>query len=191
MKSTTKLLAEWERLSIEEQLPNFPKRVRHELPECIFKEINPPFESLFLHGPTGTGKTMYATYYVQQAIKQTYMSSGRWQTSGFVTMVDLLQEIRHTFQSGSKYSELDIVNKYNSYDWLVLDDLGVESVTDWSYSVMYSLINRRYENMTPVIITSNKNLVQLTAEINDTRIISRIREMCIKMELPNIKRKPK
>ena len=44
---------------------------------------------------------------------------------------------------------------YKTVDLLTIDDLGKEQATEWSVSVLYNIINERYEAMLPTIITTN------------------------------------
>ena len=37
---------------------------------------------------------------------------------------------------------------------LVLDDLGKESPTDWTLGQVFRVVNDRYENMRPVVVTT-------------------------------------
>ena len=77
-----------------------------------------------------------------------------------------------------------IIQRYSEADCLVLDDLGAEKTTDWSFSVLYLIIDNRYNNYKKTIITSNFALNQLAGKLGDDRIPSRIRAMCsiVKMD---------
>jgi len=65
----------------------------------------------------------------------------------------------------------------------ILDDIGVEKVSEFVEEFMYMLINTQYEKVYPVVITSNLSLSELAEKLGD-RIVSRIKEMCeiIKLE---------
>ena len=67
-----------------------------------------------------------------------------------------------------------------------MDDLGKEQCTEWSVSTLYSILNDRYEDMKPTIITANYNADELSASPDPERrrrhekaraIISRLREV--------------
>lgn len=60
---------------------------------------------------------------------------------------------------------------------LVIDDIGVESVSEWLAEQMFLVINQRYENRLPVIVTSNQSLEDL-ARTHRPQICSRLQEMC-------------
>ena len=59
---------------------------------------------------------------------------------------------------------------------LILDDLGAEKPSDWVKEQLYVIINRRYENMLPTIITTNCTMNELKDRIGE-RTASRIIEM--------------
>lgn len=70
----------------------------------------------------------------------------------------------------------------NSNKVFVLDDIGVEKVSEFVEEFMYMLINRQYEKVYPIVITSNLPLSQLAEKLGD-RILSRIKEMCEIIEI--------
>ena len=63
-----------------------------------------------------------------------------------------------------------------------MDDMGAEKTTDWSMSTLYVLIDKRYSEMMPTIITSNLTVAEVADKVGD-RIASRIAGMCKVIEL--------
>jgi DNA replication protein DnaC len=59
---------------------------------------------------------------------------------------------------------------------IVFDDIGAEKVSDWTRERLYLIINKKYEDMIPMIFTSNCDLEILSARLGD-RISSRIMGM--------------
>lgn len=111
-------------------------------------EKNDGLNSLFLHGSCGAGKTHLACAVANaliEAEKPVLMT----------TFGDLVQEIKSTFLKGAKTSEKDIVEKYRKAPMLIIDDLGKEKPTEWSASILFSILNHRYSDIKPTIITSN------------------------------------
>jgi len=141
--------------------------------------------SLFITGDKGRGKTHLACALAVEWMKQRTKAVEEHAILGglttvapnlsFLPAVEFFVELKATFDSRD-LTEQDVIRKYCSQQLLILDDLGVEKVSDWSKQMIYALIDRRYRNMQQMIITSNLSLRQLAAQIDD-RITSRIMEM--------------
>jgi DNA replication protein DnaC len=74
---------------------------------------------------------------------------------------------------------------------LVIDDLGKEQCTKWSVAKLYEILNDRYENNKPVIITTNYSQDELTRRLTpdggDSKtagsMVSRLKETAIIMPM--------
>jgi DNA replication protein DnaC len=73
----------------------------------------------------------------------------------FAHAFDIIQEIRSTYQRGSREDEDDVLNRILSSTLLVIDDLGLTTPTDWSAETYWALFDRRLEVGYPVVITTN------------------------------------
>lgn len=135
-------------------------------------------KGLFLYGSPGSGKTHLACAITNKIITENLGSVK------FIQTIDLLLEIKRAFNS-QEITELDIIEKYTSATYLVLDDIGVEKRSDWTFTVFYKIINDRYISNLPTIITSNCSLDDLDKHF-DERIVSRIIQMCEVIKMPNI-----
>jgi DNA replication protein DnaC len=109
------------------------------------------FESLFITGPAGTGKSYMASAILKE--------EGRWRTRdrlnrlyegkekygeyyelppdvgvslNWITVPNLLLELRGSFKDKSESTEQDIVHEYSTVDMLILDDLGAEKSSEFS-----------------------------------------------------------
>ena len=79
-----------------------------------------------------------------------------------------------------------IVDRLILADVLILDDLGTEKVTDWSREQLFLIINGRYEDCRPTVITSNYAPGHVGArfsgrdddEVPGQRLASRLIDMC-------------
>ena len=129
-------------------------------------------EGIFVHGPTGTGKTHFAV-----AVLSEILASSDTGLARFVTVPSLLMEIRATFKDSSPCSEEDLIRRFADLDLLVLDDLGAEKNTDWVMQTLYLIIDRRYSDMRQTIITSNHGLDGIAERVGE-RIASRLAGMC-------------
>ena len=120
-------------------------------------------------GPVGTGKTHLAAAIIREGLKK----SDTWNYR-FVEVPALLSEIRAGFNTRSSDSPLKMIEEA---DLLILDDLGAEKVTDWVREQLYLVINQRYSEMKPTVITTNDSLEELEANVSQ-RTVSRIMDMC-------------
>ncbi len=93
-------------------------------------------------------------------------------TGKFVNFSDLMLEVKASFES-KDITEQDIIKKYCDYTILVVDDIGAEKSSDYTQAVIYSILNNRYENMKPTIITTNLSSGDITGSYG-SRILSRI-----------------
>ncbi len=118
---------------------------------------------LFLYGPCGTGKTHLAVAIARYTMQMHNMSVY------FAVVPDLLDHLRSTFDpaSGSVYDKR--FNDIKNAQLLVLDDLGTENATPWAREKLYQVINHRYMEQLPTVVTSNVDLRKV-----DDRIMSRI-----------------
>ncbi|MDO8672716.1 MAG: ATP-binding protein, partial [Dehalococcoidia bacterium] len=125
--------------------------------------------SIFIWGPVGTGKTHLAAALLTKQIEE-----GR---SGlFVAVPDLLDRIRATYSG--KQDEDDLLKRVTSSNLIVLlDDFGAERITDWAREKLYQIVNKRYNDCSETIVTSNLDPEQLAKQVGD-RIVSRLVGMC-------------
>lgn len=119
----------------------------------------PAARNLVLLGPTGTGKTHAAA-----AVARALHAQG-WELD-FVPVVELLDELRPGGREGA-------LENYASATLLLLDDLGAERPTDWTGERMYALVNRRWLEERPTLVTSNLGPDELEAAVG-SRVFSRL-----------------
>jgi DNA replication protein DnaC len=125
---------------------------------------------LLLMGGYGTGKTFYAS-----AIANGVRNLGDYVLIG--TLNKLIHEMNDDY--GSYKNEWE--EKIKTYPLMVIDDLGVERDTDYSYEQIENVIDLRYRSKLPLIVTTNISKDDLK-NLNDTRkerVWSRLTEMCV------------
>lgn len=125
---------------------------------------------LILVGSAGTGKTHLAAAISNYLVKDLYVPVCFWNYS------EALDHIRKSFRDTSINSE-DVIQKMVDAPLLILDDLGKEKRSEWSDEQMYRIINNRYIDKKPIVITSNFDLEHLL-EMLDQSIISRLFGTC-------------
>lgn len=126
-----------------------------------------PKNSLLFVGGTGTGKTHLAAAIANLLVERGIQTR-------FATFQSHLDEIKKEFdQSGQRHYLDDI----KGTPVLVIDDLGKEMKTDWTQSILYDLINYRYEHILPTIITTNLSANGIATHVGGA-VWSRLQEMC-------------
>lgn len=127
-----------------------------------------PASNLCISGPCGSGKTHLAISILRKMIE-----AGRWLYVWFMPATDMLLEIKSAFEPNSLMNEADVIDKYVDMDFLVIDDLGAEYLTDWVISTFYRIIDRRFRDAVPTLITTNLSTDEIEARFG-ARIASRI-----------------
>jgi DNA replication protein DnaC len=135
-------------------------------------------KGLWFMGGTGTGKTTLGMLIAKEAL-----AAGK--TVGIYFTPKLLTRIRQTYQEAdTENAYAQFFERVTSVDLLYIDDLGSERHTDWVVEQLYAVVNERYENQRPLIVTSNAdNYVvdegpkQLKEQIG-SRTVSRLIEIC-------------
>jgi len=100
----------------------------------------------------------------------------------FVDYRDLLRDIQDSYNPVSESSELQLLRPLLRADVLLLDELGARRPSPWVYDTVTHLLNDRYNNERPTIITTNYDDdgpegASLQDRIGE-RLRSRLYEMC-------------
>lgn len=117
---------------------------------------------LLFQGGYGSGKTHLAAAIANYQI-------GQGNQVIFTTTPDLLDHLRATYGPSSEVEYDDLFMEIRNVPLLILDDLGTESPTSWAQEKLYQLINHRYTQKLPTVITTNFELSRI-----DPRIRSRL-----------------
>lgn len=137
-----------------------------------------PGMGLYLFSKTkGTGKTRLVSILANELIKKDI--DVKFATSG-----KILDEIKKTWEGNYDYTESKLMNELTQVDVLIIDDFGVERAKDWRNEKFYNIINERYMSKRTTIFTSNYSLDDLERNGYDSRIISRIKEICYIIPFP-------
>lgn len=145
--------------------------------EDTSKFLQGEYPGLFLTGIYGCGKTYLACALGIELLLNQYKGVV------FCSVPQFLHQIRSSFNNTGVKSEKEIVDTLMYRDYVIMDDLGAEKVSDFSLDRLYLVIDYRYSNEKPTIITSNLDLNEIRDRIHD-RLGSRIAEMCECLMLP-------
>ena len=125
-------------------------------------------KGLWLVGDVGTGKTTLA-----MLVSKAALQAGR--SVAIYSLPRLLNLIRETLDSD--VGKLDFLDRLTAIDLLHIDDLGVESKSDWVLEQLYSIVNARYEAQRAILATTNLTPEKLSEQIGP-RTVSRLEEIC-------------
>jgi DNA replication protein DnaC len=131
-------------------------------------------KGLWLAGDKGTGKTSLA-YLVSATAARAGHTVLVWNT------VDLMNDLRRSFDPSSPHATSDIVEAACTVDLLQLEDLSAARPTEWVLEQLYLIVNRRYEEERTLICTSDMDEGDSPYDLEDqvgARTISRILGTC-------------
>ncbi|GAB4572191.1 MAG: hypothetical protein Kow0077_10890 [Anaerolineae bacterium] len=146
---------------------------RNDLPRNHYENLRRAYERarhyaenpqgwLILTGTYGCGKTHLAA-----AIANHCQLAGH--TTMFVTVPDLLDHLRATFNPNSNVSYDRLFNDVRNAPLLILDDMGVENASPWAREKLFQIIDHRYRARLATVITMSRALDEV-----DERLASRM-----------------
>ncbi len=127
------------------------------------KSFAPDSPGLFMIGATGLGKTFLSCCIAQELINKGC-------SVAFDSVQNYLREIEKEHFGRADGDTLELLLKA---DLLILDDLGSEFESSFNTSVIYNIINTRFNEGRPTIVSTNLSTKKL-AERYDDRIVSRL-----------------
>jgi len=159
------------------KLENYKCAVENEKSFLVIEQyVREPAGGIFITGSCGVGKTHLAAAIARKLILQD-------RKCHFEVVPELLLHIKSEIFEKQSISEEDFIEKYSDYEYLILDDIGAEKVTEWTLQTLYLIFDRRLRRgKTKMIITSNLGLPQIETELSE-RISSRIAGMCRVLKL--------
>lgn len=108
---------------------------------------------VIIHGDNGTGKTTLA-----YSIKNVCVNRGI--TCVMKNVASLFYEIRRSFSQQDGEAD-KLVDACIDAEVLVLDDFGKEPDTEYTQSTLYQIVDQRYVNKRPIIVTTNRTMGQI------------------------------
>ncbi len=132
-----------------------------------FEDMKQNGYGLYLWSNTkGSGKTRLISSLANELLRNGYNIK-------FSTSLDILEEIKATWNKETDYTESELIKCLTTVDILVIDDFGVETPKQWINDKFFGIINKRYEKGLVTLYTSNYPINKLNY---DKRITSRVAE---------------
>ncbi len=126
---------------------------------------------LLLQGAYGCGKTHLAAAIANFAV-------GMGVPTLFLTVPDLLDMLRFAYGAEDTTFEQRF-DEIRNAKLLVLDDFGTQNATGWAQEKLFQIINYRYINKLPLVVTTNLSLSEIEARIRsrlrDPELVSDVR----------------
>jgi DNA replication protein DnaC len=159
-------------ISIERANPHVVREVRQYI-RTIGEQLDAG-RGLWFTGDVGTGKTTLA-YVISKAA----MAADR--TVAIYSLPRLLALLRDTYDDDARYSLNELIDQLSAVDLLHVDDVGAEQTSPWVLEQLYTIVNTRYEDGKPIMVTTNliteHGDAALREQIGD-RTVSRLYEIC-------------
>jgi len=147
---------------------NFKPRGRTALPDAQAGSLQAAYNQamfyaqrlsgwLLLQGSYGCGKTHLAAAIANFAV-------GMGVPTLFLTVPDLLDALRVSYGS-SEISFEDRFDEVRNARLLILDDFGTQNATGWATEKLFQIVNYRYINKLPTVVTTNVPIEELEPRI--------------------------
>jgi DNA replication protein DnaC len=126
---------------------------------------------LLLRGGYGCGKTHLAASIANFAVDMGVPTL-------FLTVPDLLDMLRFSFDSDDTTFEQRF-NEIRNASLLILDDFGTQNATGWAQEKLFQIMNYRYINKLPLVVTTNLSLDEVDARVrsrlSDRELVTDVR----------------
>lgn len=135
---------------------------------------------LLFFGNVGTGKTFLAACIANRLID-----------SGVSVLMTNFSKAINDLTGFKEEDKNRYIASFNKYDLVIFDDLGVERQSDFANEQVFNIVDSRYKNGQPIIVTTNLSIEDLknAKDMKQKRIYDRILEMTIPMKVDGASRR--
>ncbi len=133
-----------------------------------FKDHRKTGKSLVILGDVGTGKNHLTSALINYLIENFFTKCL------FTSVTQIFIELKGSF-SRSDVSEKDILDKFTSVGLLVVNEIGLNTGTDYEFEKINYILNERIDQCLPFVLISNLSSEQLALAVGD-RLADRIAE---------------
>lgn len=128
---------------------------------------------LVLSGKYGSGKTHLAAAIANFAVDIGIPTL-------FLTVPDLLDNLRFSYDNPEATFESRF-DEIRNAPLLIMDDFGTQNATEWSQEKLFQILNYRYINKLPLVVTTNLMLGEMepriASRLEDPEIVTRVNIM--------------
>ncbi|KAJ53045.1 DNA replication protein DnaC [Clostridium tetanomorphum] len=148
--------------------PNEPESPRKNIEKIMnvvwsfIENFSSSDENLLFYGDSGTGKSFLANCVAKELLDKGHMVIYR-------TAVDLIRDLKEIKFNSEEYLEELLIN----CDLLIIDDLGTESLNEFSKMELFNLLNRKLLKRKKMLISTNFSIEALLKTYSE-RISSRL-----------------
>lgn len=125
--------------------------------------------SMVFLGPPGTGKTHLACAIAMHVMHKHHASVM------FKTVAQAVRGVKDTWAKGADKSESQAIAELTSPQLLVLDEVGIQTGSEWEKNVLFDILNERYLKRRPTIMLTNLSEEELPKYLGE-RVLDRMRE---------------
>lgn len=139
-----------------------------------FLDEGGPFETgacLLMSGMPGTGKTQLACRVGKFLTEHTTISVR------YTTATEMSRSVRATYGAENDATETAVIDQWAACDLLILDELGVKLASDYDRSLLFEIMDKRYQNSLPSIVITNLGTREI-GPATDERMVDRLRDNC-------------
>jgi DNA replication protein DnaC len=137
--------------------PKLNKKIILTLYDCLDYMLKQ--QNIIWIGPTGTGKTGLATAFLTQAIDKGYRGK-------FILFPELVETL---YQSIADHTEAKVLKTFESYDCLLIDELGFIEIDPVQVGLFFTLMHKRHKKKS-TLITSNLGFDQWGSFLKNTQL---------------------
>ena len=134
---------------------------------------------LLLTGTYGSGKTHLAAAIANEAVEIGVPTL-------FLTVPDLLDTLRASFGAEDTSFE-EAFERIRSAPLLILDDFGTHNATEWAREKLFQILNHRYINRLPLVVTMNLPLEEVEGRIR-SRLSDQALVRAVHLQAPDFRR---
>jgi DNA replication protein DnaC len=134
-----------------------------------FEQVRKTGRSAIFLGMPGTGKTHIACAVAMAAMHKHNASAL------FVTVARAVRLVKDSWSKDSDRSESEAIELLTAPDLLILDEVGIQSGSDFEKNLIFDVLNERYARRRPVILLSNLEPKEISAFLGE-RVMDRLRE---------------